>query len=58
MNWCFVANKRVYSCDHYKCNTRSDTGQMPSGKKWCFVAGREVYSCDHDRCNQQDGVSR
>ena len=52
MRYCFVAKKKVYSCDHANCNAGGSRnyGTKVSGMKYCAEAGKHVYSCDHYRC--------
>lgn len=48
MKYCYIQQRKVYSCDHDRCR---NGGSTVRGMKWCKVMGRNVYSCDHADCN-------
>jgi len=53
MNYCFKADRMVYSCDHSECNNTGKVfGTRINGMMWCNVAKKHVYSCDHSECNK------
>ena len=50
--YCIVAKKRVYSCDHFRCNDNKESNPS-NGMKWCIKAKKYVYACDHYDCNKK-----